>query len=103
MTFKHVKFEDSPVMRSLEKVAQQNGMIKAEPLQKTAAAKKTNLVPSDSLLDNVVRLCSGLRERGFDKQAADLETHFALYKQAQTLYETSKEEGKDVIEFAHPE
>lgn len=105
MTFKHVKFEDSPVMRSLEKVAQQKGMIKADPIEKTAALKKTatNLVPSDSLLDNVVRLCSGLRERGFQKQAADLEAHFAQYKQAQTLYETHKEKGEDIIEFAHPE
>lgn len=105
MTFKHVKFEDSPVMRSLEKVAQQKGMIKADPIEKTAAVKKTttSLVPSTSLLDNVVRLCAGLRERGFQKQAADVEAHFAQYKQAQTLYETHKEKGEDVIEFAHPE
>jgi len=105
MTFKHVKFEDSPVMRSLERVAQQKGLVKADSLQKTAVAKKivSNLVPTESLLDNVLRLCVGLRERGFDKQAEDLETHLSNYKKAQTLYETSPEKGEDVIEFAHPE
>lgn len=103
MTFKHIKFQDSPVMRSLEKVAQQKGMIQADLPIKIATAKKINLIPSNSLLDNIVRLCTGLRERGFHKQAADVETHFAFYKQSQTLYETSKEEGKDIIEFAHPE
>ena len=102
MTFKHVQFEDSAIMRSLEKVAQEKGLIKPEPLTKTAAAKKTDLTPTTSLLDNVLKLCSGLRERGFEKQANDLEGHLVNYKVAQTLYETSPEKGEDVIHAAHP-
>jgi hypothetical protein len=104
MTFKHVKFEDSPVMRSLEKVAHEKGMIKNDPVVKTAAKKATaSLIPSDSLLDNVMRLCAGLRERGFVKQAEDVENNLVLYKQSQAMYGVSKEEGKDLVEFAHPE
>lgn len=105
MTFKHVKFEDSPVMRSLEKVAHQKGLVKADPLKKTAAAvKKTaaNLVPTENLLANVLKLCAGLRERGFEKQAEDLEGHLSDYKKAQTMYETSPEKGEDLVHAAHP-
>jgi hypothetical protein len=104
MTFKHAKFEDSPVMRSLEKVAQEKGMIKNDPVVKTAAKKALpSLIPSDSLLDNVMRLCATLRERGFVKQAEDVEDNLIAYKQAQTMYGVSKEEGKDLVEFAHPD
>jgi hypothetical protein len=102
MTFKHVKFEDSPIMRSLERVAQEKGLVKAQPLNKTAAAKKTDLTPTTSLLDNVLKLCAGLRERGFEKQANELEVHLVNYKKAQTLYETSPEKGEDLVHAAHP-
>lgn len=103
MTFKH-DLSSSEVLRSLQKVAQQKGLLKPEPLHKTAAPKSTtNLVPSDSLLDNVLKLCTGLRQRGFTKQAEDLEANLSSYKKAQTLYQTTPEKGEDVIEFAHPE
>lgn len=103
MTFKHVKFEDSPIMRSLEKVAQEKGLVKPQPLNKTAAApKKTDLTPTTSLMDNVLKLCAGLRERGFEKQANELEVNLINYKQAQTLYETHKETGEDLVHAAHP-
>jgi hypothetical protein len=91
-------------MRSLEKVAQEKGMIKHDPVVKTAAKKDpVNLIPSDSLLDNLMKLCAGLRERGFIKQAEDVENNLVAFKQAQTMYDVSGEEGKDVVEFAHPE
>lgn len=103
MTFKHVKFEDSPVMRSLERVAKEKDLVKLEPLTKTATQKKVNLTPTTNLLDNVIRLCTGLRERGFEKQANELEVHLVNYKKAQTLYETSKEKSEDLVDAAHPE
>src|ERR1700677_2692113 len=103
MTYKHTDFNSSPIMRSLQKVAQEKGMIKPEqPFNKMAAIKKIDLTPTTSLMDNVLKLCAGLRERGFDKQANELEINLVNYKMAQTLYETSPEKGEDVIHAAHP-
>lgn len=101
MTFKHVKFQDSAVMRSLEKVAREKGLIK-EDLVKTASVKKASLVPTTNLLSNLITLSEGLREAGFDKYADELEKNSLAYKRAQTLYETSKETGDDLVESAHP-
>src|SRR5579864_7085725 len=104
MTFKHVKFEDSPTMRALEKVAREKGLVKPEPLTKKASlVKKADLTPSDNLMENILKLCNGLREKGFVKDASDLETKYLQFKQAQTLYETSKETGEDLLGDAHPE
>lgn len=99
MTFKHVKFEDSVVMRSLEKLAKEKGLVKEESITKTASKTVT---ASDNLTENVLTLCAGLRERGFQKQANELETKFMTLKQAQTLYETSSEKGEDLVDAAHP-
>lgn len=104
MTFKHVKFEDSPTMRALEKVAREKGLVKPEPLTKKASlVKKADLAPTNNLMENILKLCNGLREQGMVKDAAELETKFLQYKQAQTIYETSKETGEDVLEQAHPD
>ena len=104
MTFKHVKFEDSPTMRALEKVAREKGLVKPEPLTKKASlTKKADLTPTANLMENVFKLCNGLRQQGMVKQASELETKYLQFKQAQTLYETSKETGEDVVEQAHPE
>lgn len=103
MTFKHVKFQDSAVMRSLERVAQEKGLVKEEDLVKTASlSKKADLTPSDNLLENLLKLSAGLRESGFSKYADELEDRAFAYKQAQTLYETSKEKGEDLVDAAHP-
>ncbi len=103
MTFKHVKFEDSPTMRALEKVAKEKGLVKPEPLQKKASVtKKADYTPSDDFMENILKLCAGLRARGLEKSAAEVETNFLKYKQAQTLYETSKETGEDLVQSAHP-
>lgn len=104
MTFKHVKFEDSSTMRSLVKVAQEKGWTKEEPLKKTAAVTKTaDLQPTDNLLENVLKLCAGLRQRGFQKYAEELENNLFTYKQADTMYDVSKEKGEDLLEHAHPQ
>lgn len=104
MTFKHVKFEDSPTMRALEKVAQEKGLVKPETLEKKASAsKQLDLAPSSDLMENILKLCSGLRSKGLTKEASEIETNYLNYKQAQTLYETSKEKGEDLIDAAHPD
>lgn len=103
MTFKHVKFQDSAVMRSLERVAREKGLVKPEELVKEASLqKKADLTPTDNVLLNLLKLSEGLREAGFDKYADELETKALAYKRAQTLYETSKEKGEDLIDAAHP-
>lgn len=99
MTFKHVKFEDSVVMRSLERLAKEQGLVKSEPISKTASKK---IAPSVNLTENVLTLCDGLRARGLNKQASELESKFLALKQAQTLYETSSEKGEDLVDAAHP-
>lgn len=106
MTFKHTKFEDSPVMRSLEKVARERGLVK-EPtvLEKIAsrpANKKLDITPTSSMMDNIFKLTAGLRAKGLVKEAAELEQNYFNYKQAQTLYEAHKETGEDVVHSAHP-
>jgi hypothetical protein len=104
MTFKHVKFEDSPIMRSLEKVAKEKGLVKPEAIQKTAAVtKKADVTPTSNLMENIFKLCNGMRAQGLDKEAAEVEMHFLNYKRAQTLYEAHKEKGEDLIHAAHPE
>lgn len=90
-------------MRSLEKVAKEKGLVKDKDFTKTASAKeKTDLSISPKLAVNLIKLSVGLREAGFDKYADELEDNFVVYKQAQTLYETSKEKGEDLVDAAHP-
>lgn len=101
MTFKHVKFEDSAVMRSLEKVAKAKGWATEESLTKTAS-KKTDLSATANFTENILKLCVGLRQSGFNKYADELENKFVAYKQATTLYETSSEKGEDLVDRAHP-
>ena len=106
MTFKHIKFDNSPVMRSLERIAREKGLVKESLLEKIASrsamVKKADLTPTTNLTENLIKLCSGLREEGFDKYANELESTFMMFKQAQTLYETSKETGEDLVDMAHP-
>lgn len=101
MTFKHTNFDESATMRSLIKVAAEKGWVKSEPIQKTASASE-DLTPSENLTENVIKLCAGLRNSGLDKFAEELESKFIAYKQANNLYNVTKEEGKDLIDAAHP-
>lgn len=104
MTFKHVKFQDSVVMRSLERVAKEKGLVKEEDLVKNAAlTKKADITPTNNLLENLIRLGAGLREAGFTNYADEVEERALAYKQAQSLYEAHKETGDDLIDAAHPD
>ena len=104
MTYKHIKFEDSAVMRSLEKVAIKNGMVKPEENLKKNASGQTQDIPSDSFSGNLLALCEQLRAHGFNKYAADLELKFLLLKKAEgTCYDVTGEKGEDLVDRAHPD
>lgn len=102
MTFKHLKFAESSTMQAFEKLAKSKGLVKPEEAPKKSAAKVLDLNPSENLLDNILKLASGLRSQGFHKHADDLESKFLQFKQADSLYETSKETGDDLVDQAHP-
>lgn len=101
MTFKHVKFGDSEMMRSFEKVAFEKGLAKPEVITKKASS--IDLVATDDLMHNIVKLCAGLRQSGFDKYADELESNFLALKMSSSIYETSKETGEDLVDSAHPD
>lgn len=103
MTFKHGNFGDSATMRSLEKVAHEKGWVKNDPMKKIAASQTPDLNPSINFMENVVKLCSGLRHSGFDKYADELESAFFAYKQAGTHYDVCNEKGEDLVDAAHPQ
>lgn len=103
MTYKNIKFDDSSVMRGLEKIAVKNGMVTADPIIKKASPQ-LDLTPGADLTGNILKLCSGLRVSGFNKYADEIETNFVAFKRAETnLYNSSKETGEDWIDLAHPE
>ena len=103
MTFKHVKFEDSATMRSLIKVAAEKGWVKNNPLEKYASVEREDLTPTDSLTENVMKLCAGLRSQGMDKYADELGNKFVAYKKAAGIYNVSGETGEDLVDAAHPD
>jgi len=101
MTFKHAKFDDSAVMRSLEKVAREKGWVESKPITKSASSE-LNFSPSSNLTENVLKLCAGLKQVGLERYALDIENKFVTFKQAATLYDTHGETGEDLVEAAHP-
>lgn len=124
MTYKHVKFQDSETMRSLVKVAYDKGMIAPESTvekalkAQAAKAAEPDLSVSDSVQENLLKLCAGLRAKGFTSHAAKIENHIVALKFAQTAeqvdrhemiessegeYDVSGETGEDLMDEAHPE
>jgi len=102
MTLKHIKFSDSAVMRSLEKLAVEKGIVKQEVVIKQASVAQ-DLRPTSDFTQNLLKLCSGLRSAGFNKQADDLEIKYLTFKSAGAdVYNTSKETGEDLVDQAHP-
>lgn len=93
MTYKNTKFEDSPVMRSLEKLAQKKGLIKNDPFKKEASAPAPSYVPTENLNQNILKLCSGLRSQGFGRYASELESKFLALKSAENILEEAHPEG----------
>jgi hypothetical protein len=105
MSFKHIKFEDSITMRSLEKLAVSKGLIKPDAVIKIAnKSENKDFRPTNDFTVNIIKLCEGLRSFGFTKQAEEIELKFLLFKKASAdNYNTSKEVGEDLVEAAHPE
>ncbi len=100
MTFKHGKFSDSPVMRQFERVAIKRGMVKPDEIVKKASPA---LEPSNDLFSDIFKLANTLRDRGFEKEANELEDNIIIFKTAEThLYKAIDETGEDLLEFAHP-
>jgi hypothetical protein len=107
MTYKNIKFTDSEVMRSLEALSVKKGLI--EPQKKQAApvkksSKKETRSPSTSLDANIASLCEGLRSKGFDKYADEIESKFFTYKSAEAeYYNVTGETGEDMVNRFHPD
>lgn len=99
MTFKHKNFEDSETMRSLVKLAREKGLVDLNPIQEH---KDSDYTVSDKLVENVLRLCAGLREQGLEKFANELESQFVNYKKEAAANIYSKSDGEDIINEAHP-
>jgi hypothetical protein len=90
-------------MRSLEKLAKEKGTFKHEPaIKKQSEKAPQDLTVSTNLTQNILRLCAGLSSKGFDSFANEIEDNFIQYKKANTLYNTSKETGEDLVDQAHP-
>ena len=105
MTYKHIGFSESIVMRELEKIAHRTNLIKndPEPIEKTASVK---LASSDDLFLDSITLASALREKGFVKQAEKLEQKALQYKIAnkdaqENQYDWWQEDGKTLIDHCH--
>lgn len=63
-----------------------------------------NASEDSSFDENILKLCEGLRNKGFEKHARDLEEKFLNFKKADVhLYRVHDEDGDDLVEFAHPE
>jgi len=107
MTYKNIKFTDSEVMRSLETLAVKKGLV--EPQNKPTvsvktASKKEVKSPSSSVDANIASLCEGLRSKGFDKYASEIESKFLTYKSAEAAYyNVTGETGEDMVNRFHPD
>jgi len=67
----------------LEKVAKEKGLVKPESLEKKAAlTKKADYTPTPDLMENIFKLCAGLRSNGLVKEANEIETNYLNYKKA---------------------
>lgn len=98
MTFKHIDFHDSSVMRELERQSVKKGNVLnisvTDAIKKIAKAKFYS--PTDNLFLDLVKLAEGLRAKGFGDRAEVLETKILAYKKASEQYNTE-------LTAAHPE
>ena len=109
MTLKHKNFNESIIMRSYVNKALEKGIISSEEnydtsfVMNAATEIKQNKSPQN-LNDKILKLCSKLRNSGFETYADDLEKNFLTYKlSSQKMYDVSKETGEDVLNEAHPD
>lgn len=107
MTYKNVKWHESEVMRSLERQARKSGhfnLTDEEKIEEAVFKLSNELKHTDDLYTDIVVLSGKLREKGYEKQASELEEKAVLFKQAEVhLYRVHDEDGEDLLEYAHPE
>lgn len=106
MTLKHINWHQSEVLRELERQAVKRGHFDPEPeeIVKLAHKKTDSMEPGDDLYSDIMRLAHGLRAKGFEKQANELEKKAVVYKVAEThLYRVHDEDGEDLLDFAYPD
>ena len=101
MTYKHIGFSDSIVMKELEKVAYRTNLVQNDPEQEKVATKLTT---TDDLFLDTITLATALRDNGFVKQAEKLEEKVLQYKIASKdddKYNWWQETGSSLIDYSH--
>lgn len=103
MTYKHIKFDESAVMRSLQKQAIEKGIIKPKQIVKEAS-KQSSIYISDNLDENLSNLISGLKKAGMEDLASEISYKFIDYKKAESkLYGLKNgSDAEDLVNEAHP-
>lgn len=100
MTFKHINFIDSSVMRELERQAVKNGQTPSlqltDIIKKTASQTASQYLPTNHLFLDLIRLAEGLRVKGFTRTAEALEEKIFAYKKASEQYNSE-------LKAAHPD
>lgn len=100
MSFKTKNLEESSIMRSFAKKAVETGLVKLDPIVKKSS---NNYCSTNDLSCDIMKLIAGLKEIGKVKYAEELEENFIRFKKAETRYYNSmKEDGDDLINYAHP-
>ncbi len=105
MTFKHIPFIESPVMREFARVAAKKGLVEAAPeIVKSASAESESKLQIHDFYGNLVNLANGLRNKGMIKEAESLEDKIFTLKQAEVhLYRAIDEDGDDLLNAAYPD
>jgi hypothetical protein len=101
MTLKHIGFDDSEVMRELERLEAKKN---PDDVWKPAPVKKqASFTPTDSF-HSMIMLVSKLRESGRIKDADRLQIKIAAFQESSVhLYRAIDEDGDDLLEFAYPD
>lgn len=108
MTLKHIGFLQSETLRELERQSVKKGHFEPTPEEIVQAAveqrkKERKIEPTEDLFVDIMNLAEGLREKGYKKQAAELEKKLVILKSAEKhLYHVHEEEGDDLLDFAYP-
>ncbi len=107
MSLKHLKSGQDSIESYFYKTALDKNLIDEESgiSQALEQIKKNDLSVSEDLTENVLRLSSALRNRGLVNYANSLEQKLLAFKTSSNahLYNVHGEEGKDLLDFAHPD
>jgi hypothetical protein len=104
MTYKHIGFSESIVMKELEKVAYRTNLVQNDPEPEKVVIK---LASTNDLFLDTITLAIALRDNGFVKQAEKLEEKALQYKMASNdpndtdKYNWWQEDGKTLIDHCH--